>query len=295
MFPNWLSIILLVLTFTSFIPQFHLLRTRKDASGISLAYILLNLIAASEQFALNFGFLVLAKPEDGVFVHHPITVGDWLNLSQTTLLWVLFIIYFTLCLTYHSSATSAHKCLLLGIYITYFLIAILPLFIYAIVLRSSRTESSDREWLLVLTFIPHTLILNYIGAIATALAVYAQAKEISQHDPASVSTSTLPAEPSTLPALHESLSLLTLAFQSILFTILGISWIFRVSFPPLPDGAGWRNYYILKIWYEWVGSIAVDSVIFGIGQGILLYLSLRRCRGEQGGDGERQPLLGSAR
>lgn len=77
-----------------------------------------------------------------------------------------------------------------------------------------------------------------------------------------------PAESSTSDVLHVSLSLLTLAIQSIIFIMLGISRIFRVSFPPLPDGAGWRNYYILKVWYELVGSIVVDSVVFGVGQGV---------------------------
>ncbi|KAL3428553.1 hypothetical protein BDV09DRAFT_201515 [Aspergillus tetrazonus] len=291
MVPNWLSTIILLVTFISFVPQIHLLWTRKDASGISLAYVLLNLIAASEQFALSFGFLVLAKPEDEVFVHNPITVGDWLNLVQTTLLWVLFIIYFMLCLTYRSSATPAHKRLLLGVYIIYLLIAILPLFICAIILRNSDTKSADREWPLVLTFTPHTLVLNYTGTIATALAVYVQAKEILRRDPTSNSTPL--ADPSASHILHASLSLLTLAIQSILFIILGLSWIFRVSFPPLPDGASLRNYYIIKVWYEWVGSIAVDSAILGVGQGVLLYLALRRGRGGQGGDGEREPLLGN--
>jgi hypothetical protein len=36
----------------------------------------------------------------------------------------------------------------------------------------------DREWPLMLTLTPHTLVLNYTGIIAAALAVYAQAKEI---------------------------------------------------------------------------------------------------------------------
>jgi hypothetical protein len=50
-----------------------------------LSYILLNLIAATEQFALNFGYIALTMPSSGVFVHKSLTVGDWLNLAQTTL------------------------------------------------------------------------------------------------------------------------------------------------------------------------------------------------------------------
>jgi hypothetical protein len=86
--------------------------------------------------------------------------------------------------------------------------------------------------------------------------------------------------------------------------LLAVSWIFRVSFPPLPEGATWWDYRVLKVWYEMVGSVAVDKAAFGIGQGILLLILLRRRKcgmdgepGEQGeGEGslgtEREPLLG---
>jgi uncharacterized protein with PQ loop repeat len=108
MFPNWLRMyvftisvsistdpydsIPLILTFLSFLPQIHLIRARKDASGIALSYILLNLIAATEQFALNFGYTALNMPSSGVFVHKSLIFGDWLNLAQTTLVWMLFVV-----------------------------------------------------------------------------------------------------------------------------------------------------------------------------------------------------------
>jgi hypothetical protein len=75
----------------SFLPQLQLIGARKDASGIALSYILLNLIAATEQFALNFGYIALTMPSSGVFVHKSLTAGDWLNLAETTLVWVLFV------------------------------------------------------------------------------------------------------------------------------------------------------------------------------------------------------------
>jgi uncharacterized protein with PQ loop repeat len=75
----------------SFLPQFHLICARKNTSGIALSYVLFNLIAATEQFAVNFGYIALISPRAGVFAHDPTTVGDWLNLAQTTLVWLLFV------------------------------------------------------------------------------------------------------------------------------------------------------------------------------------------------------------
>lgn len=91
--PNHLSI-LLVLTFASFLPQIRRIWVRRDASGISLRYVLFNLIAASEQFAVNFVYAYLYTPGYGEepFVHDPMTDGDWLNLAQTTLFMLLFVV-----------------------------------------------------------------------------------------------------------------------------------------------------------------------------------------------------------
>lgn len=48
---------MLALVFASFAPQFRLVSLRKDATGISLAYLLGNLICSTEHF-----FLVLLYP-----------------------------------------------------------------------------------------------------------------------------------------------------------------------------------------------------------------------------------------
>ncbi|KAI9371765.1 hypothetical protein BJX61DRAFT_510353 [Aspergillus egyptiacus] len=294
MLPNSLRIILLILTLVSFLPQLRLIWTRKDASGIALSYVLFNLIAATEQFAVDYGFAALVSPSDGVFVHNPVNFGDWLNLAQTVFLWMLFLVYFTLCLYFPSDSNFTHKRLMLGIYIAYLLIAIIPLFLCAFLLRLDHSETAWREWPVVIAFTPHTLWLSYIGTILALVAVYRQARVILQDDPSASPSLPVGLSQGQLDPQNTSLSLLGLAIQSLLFCVLAIAWVFRVSFPALPDGASWWNFSIVKVWYEWVGSVAVDNAIFGIGQGILLLLLLwreRRSGGETHLGTEREPLL----
>jgi hypothetical protein len=195
---------------------------------------------------------------------------------------------------------------MLGLYIAYFVVAISPLFLCAIVLKADDDKSAYREWPVVLTFTPHMLWLTYVGTVLVIMATYRQAQAILHPDPSesqsqaalaseSESTSQVP-----FPVKDNSLSVCVLAIQSVLFILLAVSWIFRVVFPPLPEGATWWDSRVVKVWFEMVGSIAVDNAVFGIGQGLLLFLLLRSGRG--GGDGaagegedalgtEREPLL----
>ncbi|KAL2823010.1 hypothetical protein BJX63DRAFT_3611 [Aspergillus granulosus] len=295
MVPNWLRIILLVLTFISFLPQLHLIWRRREASGISLSYVLFNLVAATEQFALNYGFINLTTANDGIFfAHDPPTFGDWLNLAQTLLFLVLCLVYLALCLCFPSESNSTQKRFILRIYIAYVLFAIIPLFICAIFRLDDTNNTAWYDFPVVLTFNPHILWMNYIGTILATVAMYLQAKVILRPDPSEKSSLVA----SQLGTPHGSLSLFGLAIQCVLFIVLAISWIFRVVFPlPLLDSASWRDFDVLKVWYELVGSIAVDNAVFGIGQGILLFLAMRREKRDgkygvrAGLSAEKEPLL----
>ncbi|KAL2807694.1 hypothetical protein BJX63DRAFT_411386 [Aspergillus granulosus] len=318
MFPNWLRIILSLLTIASFIPQFHLIWSRKSANGISLLYVLYNLISATEQFALNFGFVVLAEAaDDAVFVHNPPTVGDWLNFAQTIVFMSQFLVYFALALWFPSKgSTPPQKRLILGTYVVYLVIAIVPLLVCAIVNSLKDDQSAWHELPMVLTFTPHTMYLNYVATVAAMLGTYYEILVLEKKQPETQPVSSIAEDHSaaSLPTREEgddtlnssspngSLSLLGLAVQYVLFIVLAVSWIFRVSFPPLPDGAHWwSSSSVLEVWYELVGSIAVDNAVFAIGQGILLYLACKKERcdgdadgqveGEEGFAGEREPLL----
>ncbi|KAJ9299780.1 hypothetical protein DTO271G3_2664 [Paecilomyces variotii] len=93
--PNWLRGILLFLTIASFIPQLHRIQTKKTSTGLSLFYILFNLLSTTEQFTLGFFITVNARGESRdlhFFAHNPRTLGDWLNLAQLSVDWVMFLL-----------------------------------------------------------------------------------------------------------------------------------------------------------------------------------------------------------
>jgi hypothetical protein len=65
---------------------------RKDCQGISLGYLLLNLISATEQFTLEFFILVNNTEQADFLIETPPTTGDWLNLAQFTIVWALHLL-----------------------------------------------------------------------------------------------------------------------------------------------------------------------------------------------------------
>lgn len=106
--PNWLRMcvtriifkarglllfrILILLSGASYLPQLHRIWVHGNCQGISLSYLLLNLISATEQFTIGFFILVNHKGGTDLFVETPITTGDWLNLAQLTLVWALHLL-----------------------------------------------------------------------------------------------------------------------------------------------------------------------------------------------------------
>lgn len=63
---------------------------RGDASGINLAYVLLNLVAATELFSISF-LMVMPRPrsED---INDPREFGDWINFANITIIWILWLL-----------------------------------------------------------------------------------------------------------------------------------------------------------------------------------------------------------
>lgn len=65
---------------------------KKDSTDISLYYILFNLISATEQFTLGFYYVVSHSQDTGFFVSDPRNTGDWLNLAQLTVVWLMSLV-----------------------------------------------------------------------------------------------------------------------------------------------------------------------------------------------------------
>ncbi|KAL4796127.1 hypothetical protein BDV19DRAFT_388546 [Aspergillus venezuelensis] len=79
--PNWLGVLLTLLTILSFIPQLYKIRTQKSSAGLSLYYILINTICATEHFTTFFYILTndTMDPGPNRLVHKPPTTGDWIT------------------------------------------------------------------------------------------------------------------------------------------------------------------------------------------------------------------------
>ncbi|KAI2988862.1 hypothetical protein CBS147345_10680 [Aspergillus niger] len=120
--PNWLRVVL-----------------PKTSAGLSIIYIFLNLLSATERFTNAFfgavNWTIAGADAPGFFVHDARTIGNWLNLVQLGVDWVLLLLLFILCLTYPPShyRGQAHTRILSAIlYTTFALISIIPLFIDAL-------------------------------------------------------------------------------------------------------------------------------------------------------------------
>jgi hypothetical protein len=54
--------------------------------------VLFTLISTTEQFALAFFYTVNHIEEPDMFVHLPVNTGDWLNLAQTAIVALIWLI-----------------------------------------------------------------------------------------------------------------------------------------------------------------------------------------------------------
>ncbi|KAH6853225.1 hypothetical protein B0I37DRAFT_358796 [Chaetomium sp. MPI-CAGE-AT-0009] len=276
--PNWLSIALLVLSFISFLPQLWLLWVRKDSSGLSLFYVLWNLIVATELFALSFLLVVNYAGEAGLFVHSPINAGDRINLAQFTLVWVLWVVIFITCLVWRSNPDHGRRKAVSAIYVCFLLISVVPIFADAL---TDDSTDAYHGWALDFIAAVHILLINPIVNFLGIAALFAQARILMGRTPGS-----------GLGAL----SLVGLVAQGVTFALLAPLWIWRLSFPWDEVGGDWLHWQLLRQWFDVVGFVSVDYAVFAIAQFVLLLIAVLRHlhKGDISGasPGEIEPLLG---
>lgn len=236
-----------------------------------------------------FFFLVNDTVGGSLIVHTPPTTGDWINLIQMSLFWILLLtVYvqvlpcrcwllllidlcrFALTLHYLPRDDLVHKRIALVIFIAFLLVSVIPELI-DVVAGGPYDKNPDREFLLVWFCIPHITFINPVGTFSIIASFIIQIRRCLREE-------------------SLCLNVRTLATQAVVFALLGASWFFRVLWPSSPIPAFFD--FPLVEWYRQIGWPAVDYLAFSIGQAVLCYITWRRTTGiTRSLSGEREPLL----
>jgi hypothetical protein len=289
---------LIILSFISFLPQLRLLVQRRTSSGISLYYVLFNLISATEQFTISFLFTVTQSEESDVFVETPPNTGDWLNLVQFTVVWILWLAMyvclpqemffrkggsaravkanrskihrFALCLYFPSDRYNApRRSTVIAIYISFLLISVVPVFVAAI---QDHPDEPYGKWLPAMIHGFHSMFLNPVITLICFAALLAQWRTLRGG------------------MVHTALSPLGLILQAIIFAIAAATWPWRLRF--FHDLPGGISFSYLGTWYSLVGWVAINNGIFALAQIILFWVMARHGHSMAAQAGETSPLLG---
>ncbi|KAI1367917.1 hypothetical protein F5Y08DRAFT_32118 [Xylaria arbuscula] len=275
--PNWIRILLLILSSLTFLPQILALIHRRDTSGISIYYVLFNLIVSTELFAISF--LLITDPTDGTgyFVHDPPDTGDWLNVGQFATICSLWLLIFILYVAFSPRERCWRNAVVLALYTSYLLISVIPVLLNAV---SPIDPPGELPWFRALWLGVHAL---FLAPLITLLAV-----------------STLPLQVRAILALPRglgtgALSLSFLAAQAVIFLVLAVTWWpGRLVFP---EGFG-APFRYFDVWYTSIGFVPIDYAIHALVQVILFFAAIWWCSNRpratespDARDNETDPLL----
>ncbi|ERF73258.1 hypothetical protein EPUS_03090 [Endocarpon pusillum Z07020] len=204
--------ILLFLSLVSFIPQYHHILWRRDCSGISLSYVLFNLIAATEQCALGLHYIVDNVEVSDTIVGSTPTVGDWLNLWQLGVVWICHSALFILCLCYPPERPGPKRTVL-AVYISFLLISLAPVVFESFLPAPGDSSEHDRRWFSATFSGVHTMFINPIVTVIGFASLFEQARETRSR-----------------PSLG-ALSIMGLAIQAVVFAVVALYWPLRMTIP----------------------------------------------------------------
>ncbi|OBT49898.1 hypothetical protein VE04_09418, partial [Pseudogymnoascus sp. 24MN13] len=228
--PDSHRTILIVLTALSFLPQFYQLWSKKDSKGISISYVLANLLVATEQLTL-VTYVTINVPESagGTFTHDPLSTGDWLNLVQTFVTWLLFLVLFSLCL--HLSPPRHNSRPYINIYALFLLISLIPEAIDLVGGTPNSTSWPRQDYQQMFAFF-HAILINPIVTLIGGLSFFFQAAQTQHYH-----------------AKQSALSLWGLVVQTVVFALVAASWVWRVV-----DGDAWDPLFGSEGFWHWYFS-----------------------------------------
>ncbi|KAI0505249.1 hypothetical protein F5B22DRAFT_530257 [Xylaria bambusicola] len=265
--PNWIRILLLILTYVSFVPQLcHLARRRGNASGINLGYVLINLVAATELFTL---ILLIA-------LEFPLEAGSWIDFVNLAIIWILWLAIFLICIMHHWHENCPSTSHFIAFYAFLLIISVMPIILDAIVKSDPNYEPSFTEAVYIaIYFIVHIYIIIPIIIILSFVAYFLQARQIMARPPESSA---------------DALSVVGVAFQVVVFSVLAATWY------PGRLNSGSSKSTVLD-WRIFGGCIPINHAVFAVEQALVLITLWCRRRGERRGNAnlpdETQPLIGS--
>ena len=151
-------------------------------------------------------------------------------------------------------------------YSTFLLISLVP-----VAFESTLPNDSNRGWFSALFGGYHSFYISPVVTLLGIASLYFQARE-------------------TLSGTSNgAISLRGLASQAIIFTLVGFTWIFRLT-ASRDFFKGLTPLRALIEWYQLVGWAAVDNLIFAFVQAVLFCIAWRR-RGEEATAEETRRLL----
>jgi hypothetical protein len=158
----------------------------------------------------------------------------------------LFLARFSIAL-YHSPSDLSHtKTWPLAIYTGFLLVSIIPLLLDLLFGDISHPHE-ERNWLLAFFSIPHVFLINPLSTLLCFLSFFPQASVVKR---------------GSFPAL----SLISLVIQSVVFALVGISWLGRLNFGSPED--------TFLGWYLIFGWPAVDNFLFATVQATLFCFAI---------------------
>ncbi|KAK5167516.1 uncharacterized protein LTR77_007215 [Saxophila tyrrhenica] len=264
---NLAKILLIALTASSFRPQIHEIRKRSSGEGISLTYILLNLVLATEQLAIYTHIIIFDyKGGEESIIANPPGFGDWLNWTQFVVTWLgqltLFVEVFRF-----PPPRPLERTWGLMFYIFFLCISLLPIILELVTEPPWREHRAYDGWFGGLFIGGHILFVSPVVTFLGLLSLFVQLWETLSRD--------------TLGALSTE----GLAWQAVVFAVVGVSWVFRMGAPSRPGFfSGFMN------WLSMVGWAALDNLVFAFVQGLLFFVAKGRI-GSNSIAGEVAPLL----
>ncbi|CAG9941599.1 unnamed protein product [Clonostachys rosea f. rosea IK726] len=267
---------LLALNWGSFIPQVRRLRRKRDSSGVSLTYVLFNLINATEQFA--FTTFLTVNDLGGLLVGNPHSRGDQINLVQFAGVFFLWSLIFVSSVRFPSNDNLRGLKLAIcpTIFILYLLFAVVPLFLQRATLSPGAPGDAPYEgWIVSWAVLIHQSYLFPLTSILCLASLIPQMHLIHSR------------------RRRGSLSFKGLGIQGTVFSIEAVGWVGRLAFP-WDDFKGQPKLNVLILWYQRVGWIPINYAFMALVQKALFWiLILHRLHGNgRSRERERRPLLG---